>query len=79
MILNEKGKGIIKNDTEYIIGECVCANETTEYKGLVGPIIEIRTGTDKDTDNNTEDIYVDFKGDIVVMAPDMIIPIKNLF
>ena len=79
MILKARGKGIIYQGTKYLVGDFVCANGLTEYNGLVGPIVEIRTDSDKDTENITDDIYVDFKGDIVIMAADMIIPINHLF
>lgn len=44
----------------YFIGEEIVAENNTEYGGLFGKIIEIRTDTDKKTDNETPDIYCSF-------------------
>ncbi|UKI36976.1 MAG: hypothetical protein L6V93_01755 [Clostridiales bacterium] len=44
----------------YFIGEEIVAENNTEYGGLFGKIIEIRTDADKETDNETPDIYCSF-------------------
>lgn len=43
------------------LGDKVIANENSDYHNLVGEIIEIRTGDEKDTYNIGDDIYVCFE------------------
>ena len=45
---------------KYQIGATVKANEQSAYEGLIGFIVEIRTGKDKETKNPGVDIYCDF-------------------
>ena len=56
MILNEHGKSIEYDGITYTIGEQIAANNQSEYEGLVGVIVEIRDGDDKETENDTPDI-----------------------
>lgn len=44
----------------YTIGGKVCANDASEYEGLYGVITEIRDGDDRETENDTPDIYCQF-------------------
>lgn len=60
MILNEYGKSFEYEGIAYTIGEQIAANEQSEYEGLVGVIVEIRDGDDKETENDTPDIYCSF-------------------
>lgn len=61
MIYTRKGSMVTIEGVEYKIGGYVIANENSAfYNGLIGVIREIRTGEDKDTDNETDDIYVCF-------------------
>ena len=43
------------------IGDIIVATDASEYEGLVGRILEIRDGADKDTENETPDIYCSFE------------------
>lgn len=61
MIYNHYGDRFIYNDKDYIVGETVISNDKSDYANLVGVITEIRTGSDKDTENETPDIYCDFE------------------
>lgn len=56
---------ITKGDFEYngirhTIGEKIRANEESDYEGLYGTLLEIRTDPDKDTDNEGPDFYCSF-------------------
>lgn len=50
---------------KYKVGDKIFATEESEYKGLLGTIIEIRTDKDKDTDNDTPDIYCAFDAPVI--------------
>lgn len=60
MILNKIGDGINQGGVTYTVGERIYANEVSEYFGLFGTITEIRSGEDKETENDTLDIYCAF-------------------
>ena len=45
---------------QYYIGEEIVGTSASMYEGLFGKIIEIRTGADKETDNDAPDIYCEF-------------------
>jgi len=60
MILDKNGETFIYHGITYSIGHQVLATSQSEYKGLYGTIIEIRDGFDKETENNTPDIYCSF-------------------
>lgn len=60
MIINKTGAVFKYEDTVYIIGEPVVGTNTSVYQGLFGIITEIRDGTDKETENDTPDIYCRF-------------------
>ena len=59
MKYNKSGEMFFYEDKMFIVGEEVYATEC-EYAGLLGRITEIRTGDDKDTDNEGPDIYCSF-------------------
>lgn len=60
MILLNKGEPFQYDGITYTIGEQIAANNQSEYEGLVGVIVEIRDGDDKETENDTPDIYCQF-------------------
>lgn len=61
MILNKSNEVFEYEGKKYRIGDKVVVNSVDEdYEGLIGIITEIRDGEDKDTDNETPDIYCDF-------------------
>lgn len=60
MIINQPGAVFEYDGVNYVIGGPVVCTEASIYKGLYGAITEIRDGTDKDTDNETPDIYCSF-------------------
>lgn len=60
MIYNQKGEMFFYEDKMFIVGEEVFASES-DYAGLLGRITEIRTGGDRDTENEGPDIYCSFR------------------
>lgn len=44
-----------------MLGRKVRANDFSDYEGLVGEIVEIREGEEKETDNDGVDFYVAFE------------------
>lgn len=59
MIYNKNGEMFFYEDKMFIVGEEVFASES-DYAGLLGRITEIRTGEDRDTENEGPDIYCSF-------------------
>ena len=59
MKYNKNGEMFFYEDKMLIVGEEIYATEC-EYAGLLGRITEIRTGEDKDTENEGPDIYCSF-------------------
>ena len=57
MIINKSGAEFFHNGKTYVIGEPIYTADESDYRGLFGTIIEIRDGDDKETDNDTPDIY----------------------
>lgn len=53
----------------YTIGKRIYANGQSDWEGLFGVITEIRTGEDKETENETPDIYCSF--DVPVLPADV--------
>ena len=64
MIYNKNGDMFFYEDKMFIIGEEVFASES-DYAGLLGRITEIRTGEDRDTENEGPDIYCNFQPPIL--------------
>jgi len=60
MILSRAGQTFEYDGISYTIGEQITATDQSEYEGLVGSIVEIRDGDDKETENDTPDIYCSF-------------------
>ncbi len=64
MIYNKNGEMFFYEDKMFIIGEEVFASES-DYAGLLGRITEIRTGEDRDTENESPDVYCNFQPPIL--------------
>lgn len=66
MILNKPNEIFEYEDKKYKIGDKVVVNSVdAEYEGLIGIITQICDGDDKDTDNETPDIYCNFSKPIM--------------
>ena len=76
MILNENGKSFEYEGMTYSIGDTIIGTKASEYEGLIGTILEIRDGDDKDTENETPDIYCSFEAPIF---PDDIKKLEETF
>ena len=61
MIINKEGMRYTYGGTTYTIGAAVVATEKSAYQGLYGIITEIRDGADRETENDTPDIYCCFE------------------
>lgn len=59
MICTRNGEGIITEGVAFVVGQRIIATDS-DYVGLKGYITEIRTGADKETENETDDIYCCF-------------------
>lgn len=59
MIYNKCGEKVLADGREFAVGDRIIATDS-DYAGLKGYISEIRTGCDKDTENETDDIYCCF-------------------
>lgn len=53
----------------FAIGQRIYANGQSDWEGLFGVITEIRTDEDKETENETPDIYCSF--DVPVLSADV--------
>ena len=60
MIYDRIGASFCYEGVTYAIGAKVIATAESEYEGLYGTIIEIRTDDDRETENDTPDIYCEF-------------------
>ena len=60
MFMNRVGAQFQCEGVTYTIGGKVCANDASDYEGLYGTITEIRDGDDRETENDTPDIYCSF-------------------
>lgn len=60
MIINQHGAEFEYEGVTYIIGAPIIGTHESEYEGLFGRITEIRNGEDKETENETPDIYCYF-------------------
>ena len=61
MILRENGTRFCADGKVFTIGGRISANSGSEYEGLFGTITEIRSGADRETENDVPDIYCDFE------------------
>lgn len=60
MILNRNGATFTYDGITYTIGDRFVATSESAYEGLFGTILEIRTGNDKSTNNDTPDFHCEF-------------------
>ena len=60
MIINRPGAQFEYEGTIYKVGGLVVGTESSEYAGLYGTITEIRDGDDRETENDTPDLYCAF-------------------
>ena len=61
MIINQYGATFEYEGVTYTIGAPIVGTAESEYEGLYGTITEIRDGDDKDTENETPDLYCEFE------------------
>ena len=61
MIINKSGATFEYEGLIYMIGAEIVGTPASEYQGLYGIITEIRDGSDKETDNETPEIYCSFE------------------
>ena len=60
MLINKPGAKFLYNGITYRVGDVIIGSDQSEYAGLIGSIFEIRDGSDKETENDTPDIYCSF-------------------
>lgn len=60
MILKNKGDVFLYAGIKYVIGEKVIATKGGANEGMIGTILQICDGEDKETENYTPDIYCSF-------------------
>lgn len=65
MIKNKKGETFEYEGRTFTVGDIVYANDCSVYEGMCGRIREIRTDKDRDTENETPDIYCEFTPPII--------------
>ena len=56
MIYKKPDEKFSHENITYTVGSRVLANEASEYSGLFGRILEIRTDDERETENDTTDI-----------------------
>lgn len=61
MMINRIGAKFEYEGTTYVIGAPIVGTPESEYEGLYGTITEIRDGEDKETENETPDLYCSFE------------------
>ena len=61
MLLQENRTRFCVDEKVFTVGGRVMANDASEYAGLCGTVAEIRSGADRETENDTPDIYCDFE------------------
>mgnify|MGYP007127094237 FL=1 len=59
MIYEKNGEQVTADGYTFAVGERIMATNS-DYAGLKGYITEIRTGADKETENETDDVYCYF-------------------
>ena len=72
MIINRMGAEFEYEGVIYKIGGSIVGTPESEYEGLYGVITEIRDGEDKETENETPDLYCSFE------APELPCEVKKL-
>jgi len=76
MIINHPGTEFIYDGASYKIGDRIIGTAESEYEGLYGSIFEIRDGEDKETENETPDIYCSFEEPVL---PHQIKKLEEIF
>ena len=76
MIYNRPGAQFTCDGVIYTVGGKIYANDQSVYEGLYGVILEIRTGDDQETENDTPDIHCSFMPPIL---PDEIAALEARF
>lgn len=61
MIINRIGAEFEYEGKTYVVGAPIVGTPESEYEGLYGTITEIRDGEDKETENETPDLYCSFE------------------
>lgn len=61
MLINKPGAEFLYNGITYRVGDVIIGSDQSEYAGLIGSILEIRDGDDRETENDTPDIYCSFE------------------
>lgn len=61
MTINKRCDELLYEEKTYRVGDRIIATDESEYGGLYGVITQICDGDDKDTDNDTPDIYCSFE------------------
>jgi len=61
MVIDQQGEQFEYEGTVYTVGERIVGTPESEYEGLSGFITEIRDGEDKETENDTPDLYCRFE------------------
>lgn len=69
MVIKRTGDSFQYENMTYTIGQRIFANGQSDWEGLFGVITEIRTDGDKETENETPDIYCSF--DVPVLPADV--------
>ena len=65
MIYKKPGEEFWHEGICYKVGGRIVANEASDYAGLFGNILEIRTEDDRETENDTPDIYCAFEAPVL--------------
>ena len=60
MLINKPGAEFLYNGITYRVGDVIISSDQSEYAGLIGSILEIRDGDDRETENDAPDIYCSF-------------------
>lgn len=76
MIISNPGAEFTYEGITYTVGAQIIGTAGSEYEGLFGSITEIRDGADKDTENETPDIYCAFEPPVM---PDEIKELEKTF
>jgi hypothetical protein len=69
MVIKRTGDSFQYENMTYTIGQRIFANGQSDWEGLFRVITEIRTDGDKETENETPDIYCSF--DVPVLPADV--------
>ena len=66
MIVNRIGAKFEDEGVTFTIGQRIVGTDQSEYDGLYGYITEIRDGEDKETENDTPDVYCTFEPPVLL-------------